>query len=504
MSYPKQTDVSGQLINYLQTTFGDHIAEVTTISNFINVRFTDQFILKLAQQLLDSKMYQTPIKKKINVEYVSANPTGNLHLGHLRGIYGDLVASFLTEIGHDVTREYYINDFGNQVRILGQSVFYQYSKLAGFDYPEPSEQYPGDEIIKIAHKLYNQNPNHRDWTNASALFVQSSVDYMIGLIKQELALLGIRYDVWRSESAVYEERHVETAISILKDNGHIRYGLPDELEGDKGNSSNEECLLLQLGDKTKVLARHDGSYTYFAGDLGYYYDKCNRGYDLLIMFLGADHDAHGKQLREAIKGLELKVELEVIITQIMTFENLGEKVKFSKRSGVTLSPSEILEQVKKPELLKFMIYSKSPDTHLSIDVNKLVEISLNNPFYYVQYAYARSCSILRSVETNEYTFKESYPKVLQEFIWKLTQWNLELALLEDSLKVYRIPQYLYEISKLFHFIWSDGKINPECRLRNQENLPIVKLFQKIVAHGFNMMGIQPYESMKDDENSELS
>jgi len=483
----------------------NEILRIDLVSGFMNFWFTDECICEAAQDTLDRQArFHVLNKQKINVEFISANPTGPLHLGHLRGIYGDMLGSFLSFIGHFVTKEYLVNDIGNQIEIFGQSVFYEYSILSNFEYEQPEERYPGQYVKDIARKLYEEGVKYTSWEEVKDELRIYSVRHVLDLIKTELDLMNVHFDVWRFESEIHSLGLVKEAIEILRDREYIEYGVLGEIESGKGKASSESVLLFKanFNDPGKVLVRNNGISTYFATDAGYCLDKSKRGYDWAIMLLGADHASHADYLRVIKDALGTTMRLDIILVQIMLFQLNNEKLKFAKRHGIAISPTEIIDHIGQPELLRFMIASRNPETHCTVDIDELVKISMDNPFYYIQYACARSASILRNATVDASTFNpKSYTKEMNEMLYKLITWQNELRVIESNLQVHRIVQYLHQVCSMFHSIWSKGNSHPENRWITEDKektgyrLTLIKLFQTVVFAGLGIIGVQPYEKM---------
>ena len=491
------------------------IDSITLDGGFCNIRLTDSVIFENISQILQMQSLYGSLTNnseiKVNIEYISANPTGPLHLGHLRGLYGDVLANCLKFVGFDVTREYYINNAGNQVYVLGHSVYYQYCKLHGIEYPELTESYPGEHIVKIAQiiddtKLY-------DWNIQSdrELFIETSIRYMLDLAKKELDLLSITYDVWRYESDVHKDESVKQAIDILEDKGLIVESILGEIKSKKGKMSNQEVKTLSIPDQApKAITKADGSYSYFAGDLGYHFDKMKRGFNWIIDLFGADHDGHVNYLKKAVKSMRDDIRFDVIVCQIVDFKQNNQKMKFSKRGGIILRPSDILEYLPDPAILRLVIASKKPDTHFTVDLDQISKISMDNPFYYIQYAYARSCSVMKNgmklysnLDLDKYS-PTHYTHEMTQLAYLLLQWPKEVKSMSQSLSVYMISAYLEKISTQFHGIWNIGHeselkrwIISDDQAITQSRLRLVLAFQYVLGAGLQILGIKPYNRMPD-------
>ena len=457
-------------------------------SGFINFWLTDECIQMLGSECVLAKgKFKSTNSQKINLEYISANPTGALHVGHLRGVYCDALARFLRFRGHDVECDYYVNNVGHQIQVLAESVMYQYSQLHGLNYLEPVEMYPGEYIKTIAAKVAC---NELD----KAYFMNFSVQENLEIIKDELALFGIGYDTWRFESDIIKEGLTEEAVSILKDKGYAQYGVLGEIRSGKGSASNREILIFRRNpeDEGKALTSQDGSYTYFADDLGYYLDKVKRGFKTIIMSLGGDHIGHAQALEKAVECLDFGVPINFIILQTVHFVRRGDKVKFSKRAGEVLSPKDIAKECE-PHLVIFTLLTKSPNTQMTINLDEISNISEDNPFYYLKYAYQRSLSLIKDNAIGSISIA-NYTKDMIELLYKLVQWEHELRIIEKNLHVHRIIEYLTQTAQLFHSIWNQGRSNPEHRWiiednakRTQDRLALVNLFKIILESGLSII-----------------
>lgn len=497
----------------------DNVVEVRLDGGFCNLTLSKDFLERgLEEILLLKSSYGAQDKKrdcKVNVEYISANPTGPLHLGHLRGLYGDILSRFLTFAGYEVVREYYINNVGHQVYVLGHSVFYHYCVINGMEYDRPDEMYPGDHIVEIAEhisrtsvkQVYSwESPEDRDY------FINASISKMLDLAKQELELLKIDYDVWRYESEVHKDGSVVQAIDLLERKGMIGSAVLGEIRSKKGKQSNKEVKVLLSDDgdesKNKAITKPDGSFTYFASDIGYHYDKIKRGFNWIIDFFGADHDGHALSLPRTVMSLDPSIRLDILIFQIVDFKKNGERMKFSKRGGVILRPSEILEYLPDPGILRLAIASKKPDTHFSVDLDQISRISMDNPFYYLQYAYARSCSVIENatkiwgnIATDKFD-SSSYTEGMAELLYLLIQWPREVEMIRKSLAIHMITTYLEKIASKFHSIWNEGNEDITSRWILTDDydtslmrLQLVLAFQYTMMSGMSIIGITPYTKM---------
>jgi arginyl-tRNA synthetase len=490
-----------------------YVEKVDFASGFCNITLSKEYIKDTILEILKNETHfgYTNIGKgqKVNVEYISGNPTGTLHLGHTRGIYGDVLANLLKFVNYDVTKEYYINDAGNQISVLGQSVFYEYSKISGRDVEEPEEIYKSEEVKDIALALHDKNKD-MTWENDKDLFIRKSLDTMLNHIKDDLKLMSVQFDIWTSETTLHQNGKVDQAISILEDKGVIVEGTLGEIRSKKGKASNEVIKIFNV-DCEKAVTKSDGSYTYFGADIGYQYDKVQRGFKWIINCIGSDQGKHFDYIASAIKILDPNVKVTNIMFQSIDYIKDGQKMKFSKRRGVTFRPSELLEYISNMDILRMMITSTKNDSHFSIDIDKISEVSMENLFYYIQYAYARSCSILRNSKETFLQLSENmvntehYTSSMIDLAYNLSQWPREVKIACDSLNVHAIVNYIKRISTKFHSIWNEGKENPSSRwiiIDSQDvtasRINLVKSMQHVIKSAFNILSIKLYERLESD------
>jgi len=492
----------------------DFISSVEFVKGFCNIRLTHTFMAEAIKQILELKENfgsQKQVKPiKVNVEYISVNPTGPLHLGHLRGLYGDILSRALSALGYSVTREYVINNVGNQIEILGQSVYHQYCLMKGVDSAAPDEVYPGEYVKDIAKNLFNHNLQRTLlWDNSTDKqhIIDFSVDHMLGLAKEELKLLSVDFDVWRYESDVRKGGYADKAIEILESKGLVAREVMGDIKAKKGASSNSEVKVFKIDEESKALTKPDGSLTYFAGDLGYHLDKIDRGFDWIIDFFGADHDAHVNKLIQGVKAISPSVNLSVIVFQVVDFIKGNDKIKFSKRGGTIFRPSDIAKELPDIAIFRLLMASKKPDSHLTINLDHISKITVENPFYYIQYAFARSCSILE--QGSEYLGSDKvqidvahYTSEMLELLYILTQWPIELNSISKTLNISNIVNYLENISSRFHSIWTMGHSNQNSRWiqRNDKaitktRLELIKSFKYVMQSCMNILNIHTYSKM---------
>ncbi len=494
---------------------------------FINMRLAGAFWARLMNAVLklgDAYGRSTlGANRKVNVEYVSANPTGPLHVGHTRGaVFGDALANLLEETGHAVTREYYINDAGAQVDVLARSVYLRYREALGEDIGDiPPGLYPGEYLKPVGAALAERygkellNKPEEEWL---PLVRDFAIEKMMELIREDLAALGITHEVFFSERSLHESGAIEETIRELQEKGLVYVG---QLPPPKGKPPEDweprEQLLFRstaFGDDIdRPLKKSDGRYTYFAADVAYIREKLRRGYNQLVYVLGADHGGYVKRLQAANAALsDGKVELIARLCQLVRLFRGGEPVKMSKRAGDFITMREVVDEVG-ADVVRFMMLTRSNDAPLDFDFEKVKEQSKDNPVFYVQYAHARICSVFRNAAEE---LDESILRPAAETIrWELLEDEAERMLirrageyprmLEAAASVHephRVAFYLMDLAADFHALWNKGKENPQLRfiLPNQSELSKARLgMLRVVRHclrnGLRILGVRPVEEM---------
>ncbi|MFQ5775186.1 MAG: arginine--tRNA ligase [Kiloniellaceae bacterium] len=463
--------------------------------------------------------------RKVNVEYVSANPTGPLTIGHARGaVVGDALASLLAKAGFDVTREYYVNDAGAQVDVLANSAFLRYREALGEEIGEiPSGYYPGDYLKDVGRALAARDGDkwlgrpEAEWLPEVRRF---AIDAMMDLIREDLAALGIRQEAVTSERALVEAGGIEAALDTLAARGLVYTGT---LEPPKGKTPEDweprpQTLFraTDFGDDVdRPLRKSDGSWTYFASDMAYHLDKFRRGARLMIDVWGADHAGYVKRMRAAVQALtEGRAELHVLICQLVKLSRAGQPVKMSKRAGTFVTLREVIEEVGK-DVVRFIMLTRKNDAPLDFDLARVLEQSRDNPVFYVQYAHARARSVLRHAAA-EFPHIEQDPAALAGgplhlltdsdelgLIKQLAQWPRLVESAAEAYEPHRVAFYLYDLAAVFHGLWTKGK--DETRLRfllegepelTAARLALVQGIALVVASGLDIFGVQPVEEMR--------
>ena len=451
---------------------------------------------------------------KVNVEYVSANPTGPLHVGHTRGaVFGDALASLLAYAGHDVTREYYINDGGAQVDVLARSVYLRYLEAHGQEVAFEDGTYPGDYLIEVGEALKAKvgdafvGKGEQFWLEEVRSF---ATDAMLELIRSDLKALGVEMDVFFSEKGLYGTGRIEAAIEDLRGKGLIYKGT---LEPPKGKlpedwEPREQTLFKSTDygdDVDRPIMKSDGAWTYFAPDIAYHYDKVTRGFDQLIDVFGADHGGYVKRMKAAVAALsENKVPLDIKLTQLVKLYKNGEPFKMSKRAGTFVTLRDVVDEVG-PDVTRFIMLTRKNDAPLDFDFDKALEQSKDNPVFYVQYANARAHSVLRKAAEMGVTpgkpslTDEAEIKVAQ----KLAEWPRLVEIAARTHEPHRIAFYLYELASEFHALWNKGNDHQELRFLAESDpqataakIALPKAVSVVISAGLGILGVTPLEEMR--------
>ena len=457
----------------------------------------------------------------VNVEYVSANPTGPMHVGHCRGaVFGDALANLLAFTGWKVTREYYINDAGTQVDVLARSAYLRYLEAMGEDIGEiPEGLYPGDYLVAVGEKLaWEHDTVFRTLTEADWLpFVRKfAIDAMLAMIKEDLAALNVRHDVFFSERALMAGNDDEVARTIaeLEAKGLVFQGRLEKPKGHDGEEweDREQTLFKATAfgdDVDRALQKSDGSYTYFAADMAYHHNKLSRGFRHLINVFGADHSGYIKRMQAAVKALsDGKADLDIKVCQLVRLLRNGEPVKMSKRAGTFVTLREVVEEVGRDPVRFMMLYRKN-DATLDFDLAKVVEQSKDNPVFYVQYAHARAHSVFRNAREALLEIDLEPASLRRADLTRLDDPG-ELALLKRMALLprvvagaaaahepHRIAFYLYDFASLFHAQWSRGTDSPHLRFIRADDpgltlarLAMVQACAQVIASGLEILGVE--------------
>ena len=460
--------------------------------------------------------------RKVNVEYVSANPTGPLHVGHTRGaVFGDALAALLEYAGHVVTREYYINDGGGQVDVLARSVYLRYLEAHGQEVAFEDGTYPGDYLVPVGQALKDKvgdafvGKGEQYWL---AELREFATEAMMMLIRADLAQLGIKMDRFYSEKSLYGTGRIEAAIEDLRGKGLIYEGYLDPPKGKKPEDwePREQTLFKSTehgDDVDRPVMKSDGSWTYFAPDIAYHYDKVNRGYDLLIDVFGADHGGYVKRMKAAVSALSGgTVPLDVKLTQLVKLFKNGEPFKMSKRAGTFVTLRDVVDQVG-PDVTRFVMLTRKNDAPLDFDFDKVLEQSRENPVFYVQYAHARVCSVLRkatevNIEVSDATLSAADLSKLDHqaelaVARKLAEWPRLVEIAARTNEPHRIAFYLYELAADLHGLWNKGHDEPSLRFvqegdstTSQAKIALARAVAVVISAGLDILGVKPMDVMR--------
>ncbi len=499
---------------------------------FINIRVADAFWPRVLRAILENpETYGAAEPKsagKVNVEYVSANPTGPLHVGHCRGaVFGDALANLLEQAGHDVTREYYINDAGSQVDVLARSAYLRYLEALGDDIGEiPSGLYPGSYLVPVGERLAEihgdalRDRPDSDWLgDVRAL----TIEMMMDAIRDDLAALNIEHDVFFSERSLADDGtgEIRATIDWLRERGLVYEG---RLPPPKGQPSEdwedrEQTLFraTEFGDDIdRPLVKSDGGYTYFASDIAYHANKYRRGFEEMIDVWGADHGGYVKRMQSAVAAVtEGRGALDVKLCQLVKLYRGGEPVRMSKRAGEFVTLRDVVDEVG-PDPVRFMMLYRKNEAPLDFDFKKVTEQSRDNPVFYVQYAHARVKSVFRNAVDTESDLSADDLDELSKADFDLLGDEAEIDLVRllaayprlinsaaAAHEPHRVAFYLYELASGFHALWNKGKELPQLRFILQDNksatlarLGLLKAVATVLAGGLAILGVRAVEEMR--------
>ena len=485
---------------------------------FLNIKLSKEGIVTNINSILkDRDTYGSKkLNKKYNLEFVSANPTGPLHVGHCRGaIFGDVLSNLLIFNGNKVTKEYYINDYGNQIKNFVESVYLRIREIKFNEkFPLKENLYPGDYIKEIALNILE---NHKEvkFDNFKDCFEELrklSLEGSMSLIKKDLKHLGISHDNFFSETELVKKDLVNKTVKILQSKNYVKEGYLDPPKGEPSKNWKKVKRLIfkstEFGDDLdRALQKNDGSWTYFANDVAYHSHKINRKFDNLINILGADHTGYIKRISAAVSALsDKKIKFNCKVCQLVKLYKNGKPFKMSKRAGDFITVEDLLNEVNK-DAIRFMMLNRSNDAELDFDFEKVKEKTKENPVYYVQYAYARINSITRTlkkklsdkilIENKSFNPNEYEKKILR----KIFEWPKIIESASYKLEPHKIPFYLYELSTLFHSYWSKGNEDKNYRflendkVKRLETLAFIYLTAIVIKNGMNILGVSLPEKM---------
>ena len=514
-----------QLAEKLAPEIKNNDSEIETISvakpGFINIKFKPSYWSNFIKNITDNAdSFGINEKEKKNnylVEFVSANPTGPLHVGHCRGaILGDVISNVLIFNKHKVTKEYYVNDYGNQIINFTKSVYFRIREVHFKEtFPEDNpDLYPGDYLIDFAKNIIsnNSNLNFDNFDEISDKLTALSIEQALLLIKNNLKSLGIKHDNFVSEKSIVLNNEVESVIDFLEKNNFIYKGKIKAPAGEDNKDWVEREQLLfkstDFGDdKDRALQKSDGTWTYFASDVAYHKNKVDRNFDYLINILGADHAGYIKRITSSVEALSGKKDTLICkISQLVKLIKDNKPFKMSKRKGDYITVDDLIEEVGR-DATRFIMLNRSSDVELDFDFDAVKEKSKDNPLYYVQYCYARISSVFRhidkdlnsKIELNDFNFEYSNDEI--KILKKLSEWPKCIDAASTKLEPHRIPVYLYDLASEFHSYWNLGKQFPEKRFINDQKtvspdkLIFLKAISNVIKTGMDIVGVDTPNQM---------
>jgi arginyl-tRNA synthetase len=513
--------IAEELIKFIKKRDKD-IDEISVAKpGFINIKFKpmywNEFVKEINSNYNEFGINKKNKKKNYLIEFVSANPTGPLHVGHCRGaILGDVISNILLFNKHKVSKEYYVNDYGNQIINFTKSVFFRIREILNKEkFPiENQDLYPGDYLIDIAKNIIDKNKklNFNDYKAVSSELTLLAVKESLTLIKGNLENLGITHDKFVSETDIVKKKEVEKVIQKLTEKNLVFKGkikAPIN-EGDKKWVEREQLLFKSTDfgdDKDRALQKADKSWTYFASDVAYHNNKLDRNFDKLINILGADHAGYIKRITSVVEALSgSKDKITCKVSQLVKLIKNGKPFKMSKRKGDYITIEDLIAEVGK-DATRFIMLNRSSDVELDFDFTKVKEKSKDNPLYYVQYCYARISSVFRHVDLDikkdldisKYDFNYSDAEIT--ILKKVSEWPKCIEVSSQRLEPHRIPIYLYELSSEFHSYWNMGKEDSGKRFINDLNkipdskLVFLKIISNVIKTGMNIVGVNTPEKM---------
>ncbi|MBB3132212.1 arginyl-tRNA synthetase [Paenibacillus rhizosphaerae] len=468
---------------------------------FINFTLNKSYLYPVIEQVYaqgeDYGRVQLGQGQRVQVEFVSANPTGSLHLGHARGAaVGDALCNILDFAGYEVTREYYINDAGNQVENLCKSIEARYLQALGQDAEMPEDGYHGEDIKGFAKELVAEKGDSllsMDPGERTAFFRSYGLEKELGKIKRDLARFRVHFDEWFSETSLYEKGLVEASLNELKAKGQVY-----ELDGATWLRTTEYG-----DDKDRVLVKNDGTYTYLTPDIAYHRDKYNRGYDRMINIWGADHHGYIPRMKAAMEAIGNDPDkLTVLIAQMVSLFQNGEKVKMSKRTGKAVTMEDLMEEVG-IDAIRYFFTMRSMDSHLDFDMDLAISTSNENPVFYVQYAHARICSIYRQAEEQGVALlplSEVDLTVLNteheyDLLRKIGELPEEIATAAAGYAPHRMIRYVYDLASLFHSYYKAQRVITEDAAQTQARFALLGAVRTVIANVLRIVGVSAPEKM---------
>ena len=514
-------DLAQNLIQILKKN-DDQIDNITLVKpGFINIKFKSIFWNNFTKEVLKNiktfGVNKKEKKKNYLIEFVSANPTGPLHVGHCRGaILGDVIANILLFNNHKVTKEYYVNDYGNQILNFTKTVYHRIKEIRDNErFPDNNEDlYPGEYVKEFAQNIIKSNEklDFNGFDKISERLTILSIKEALKLIKKNLASLGVHHDNFVSEKKLVTNKEVEKVIDFLQKSNFVYKGkVKRPLGGNNDNWIEREQLLFRStnfgDDKDRALQKSDGAWTYFASDIAYHKNKIDRKFDYLINILGADHSGYIKRISSTVDALtNSKGKLICKVSQLVKLVKDKKPFKMSKRKGDYITVDDLINEVGK-DATRFIMLSRSSDVELDFDFDNVISKSKDNPLYYVQYCYARIASVFRHLDLDinseinfkNYDFNFSDDEI--NIFKKISEWPKCVDQSANKLEPHRIVTYLFELASLFHSYWNLGKDNPEKRFINDQKkitddkLIFLTIISNVIKSGMNIVNVSVPEKM---------
>lgn len=491
-------EIANQIVENLDTNKANVKKVDIAGPGFINFYLDQQYLTEIIKTALTKgeTFGQTEERKNesIIVEYVSANPTGDLHIGHARNAaVGDTLSNVLSAAGYDVTREYYINDAGKQIENLAHSIEARYNQALGLDAELPEDGYYGKDIIAIGKDLAEKHPEIKDEAEEERIktFRKLGLDYEMEKLKQDLADFNIHFDNWFSETSLYETNKISAVLDKMTELGYTY-----EQDGATWLKTTE------FGDdKDRVLIKQDGTYTYFLPDIAYHYDKVDRGFDKLINLFGADHHGYINRLKASLEtfGVDSK-RLEIQIMQMVRLLQDGVEVKMSKRTGNAITLRDIMDEVG-IDAARYFLTMRSPDTHFDFDMELAKKESQDNPVYYAQYAHARISSIIRQAEEKGITIDQNVDLSLIthekafDLLKKIAEFEPTIVSAAESRSPHRITNYIQDLAAQFHKFYNAEKVLTDDAEKTKAHLALIEAARITLRNALALVGVSAPESM---------
>ena len=514
-------DLAKQLAELIKKNDRDISSIDVAKPGFINIKFNKSFWNNFLKEIIINQkefgVNKKQKKKTYLVEFVSANPTGPLHVGHCRGaVIGDVISNILIFNQNKVIKEYYVNDYGNQIINFTKSVYFRIREILNNEkFPSDNpDLYPGDYLIDIAKNIISQKKKIKfdNFENISNELTKLSIEQSLKMIKLNLKILGINHDNFASETEIVNNNEVQSVVDQLEKDKFVYKGKINAPEGeDKTDWIEREQLLFRStdfgDDKDRALQKSDKSWTYFASDVAYHNNKLKRKFDILINILGADHAGYIKRITSAVEALSgEKNKLICKVSQLVKLIKDGKPFKMSKRKGDYITVHDLVNEVGK-DATRFIMLNRSGDAELDFDFTKVKEKSRDNPLYYVQYCYARISSVFRNInkkiseeiKIKNYDFSYSNDEI--KIIKKISQWPKCIELSSSKLEPHRVPVYLYELASDFHSYWNLGKDNEDKRFIDKDNkvsdekIVLLKAVANVIKSGMDIIGVEAPEKM---------